>query len=369
MARPPAEKKPPRGQRDLSLPWQEWRFEVGEPEHGQRLDVFLAERLPWRSRTAMRDDLVPDGPVRVLPHKDPQQAPVAAVKPGLKLRKGQEVVVRLPAPGAGEGAEPAAEPAEAPELEVVYEDEWLVAVNKPPGVAVHPSRGHLTGSLIHLVHERHRALGGGEGAMPTLCHRLDRETTGLLLCAKDRRARTRIGRAFEQRRVKKTYLALVEGLLAEDEGVVDRPIGKALGAEVRLKMAVREDGVGQHAVTRWRVVSRHPGSKAARPPRDVEAPEGLTLVELRPETGRQHQLRVHMAALGHPIVGDKLYLGGDEVFVRAVSGELTPDDEARLGLSHQALHSWGLELEHPYTGFPLRLEAPLWPTVSALLAC
>jgi 23S rRNA pseudouridine1911/1915/1917 synthase len=345
-------KKPRRGQRDLSLPYQEWRFEVGEPEAGERLDAFLAARLDWRSRTLVQR-AIDEGAVQVLPFKDPQQADVGAVRAGLKLRRGQEVVVRFDAPGGAEATRPPAASGldSAQELDVVFEDAHVVAFNKPPGIAVHPSKGHLTGSLIHLIHERHRALHGDTRDVPTLCHRLDRETTGLILAAKDQLSRTRLGKQFERRSVKKAYLALVVGEMRADEGVVDAPIGSALGSSVRLKMGVREDGAGQRALTRWRVRERR---------------AGRTLVELHPETGRQHQLRVHMAHLGHPIVGDKLYLGGDEVFTRGVEGLLTPADLAALGLNHHALHSWKLTFEHPFTGFETTLEAPLWPTIAAL---
>lgn len=352
MPRRPA-KKPRRGQRDLSLPYQEWRWEVGEPEHGQRLDAFLAERMEWRSRTLVQR-VIDEGAAQVLPFKDPQQAEVGEVRAGLKLRRGQEVVVRLEAPGGAEAARPPAASGlgSAAELVVVYEDAHVVAFSKPPGIAVHPSKGHLTGSLIHLIHERHRGLFGATRDVPTLCHRLDRETTGLILAAKDQLSRTRLGRAFEDRKVRKAYLALVEGVMREDAGVVDAPLGPALASTVRLKMGVREDAEGQPAVTRWRVRRR----LAAR-----------TLVELHPETGRQHQLRVHMAHLGHPIVGDKLYLGGDDVFARSVEGKLTAGELAGLGLEHHALHSWRLTFEHPFTGFEMSLEAPLWPTIAALV--
>jgi 23S rRNA pseudouridine1911/1915/1917 synthase len=345
-------KKPRRGQRDLSLPYQEWRFEVGEPEAGERLDAFLATRLDWRSRTLVQR-AIEGGAVQVLPFKDPQQAEVGAVRAGLKLRRGQEVVVRFDAPGGEEATRPpqASGLADASELQIVYEDEHILAINKPPGIAVHPSKGHLTGSLIHLIHERHRALHGDTRDVPTLCHRLDRETSGLILCAKDQLSRTRLGKQFERRSVKKVYLALVVGEMAADEGVVDAPIGPALTGSVRLKMGVREDGAGQAALTRWRVRERR---------------AGRTLVELHPETGRQHQLRVHMAHLGHPIVGDKLYLGGDELFARSVEGLLTRAELDRLGLDHQALHAWRLTFEHPFTGFETTLSAPLWPTIAAL---
>ncbi|MBL7007918.1 MAG: RluA family pseudouridine synthase [Planctomycetes bacterium] len=349
MPRRPDRKKR-RGQRDLSLPYVEQVFEVGEPEHGQRLDAFLAARVSWHSREGVRK-FIEEGWVEVLPGKDPQRAPVAAMKRGLKLRWGQEVVLRTPAPQAAEGAPRPV--VEFDGLEVIYEDDSVVAVNKPPGISVHPSKGHLTGSLIHLVHERHRAMHGDTDDVPTLCHRLDRETSGVVLAAKDQLARTRIGRQFEARTVQKTYLALVVGEMAEEAGVIDLPIGRALTASVRLKMNVRHDPGGLPSQTEWRVAKRIPGH---------------TLVELRPRTGRQHQLRVHLAAIGHPILGDKLYQGGEEVFIRAVQGELTAADRELLVLERQALHAWKLEVEHPMTGRPLILDAQLWADVAALVA-
>ncbi len=347
MPRRPSRKKR-RGQRDLSLDHVEQRFDVGEPDHGQRLDSFLAARVSWHSREGVRR-FIQQGWVEVVAGKDPQQAPIGTVRHGLKLRWGQEVVLRTPAPKPQEDT-PA--PVVAPDgLEVVFEDASVVAVNKPPGISVHPSKGHLTGSLIHLIHERHRAVHGATEEVPTLCHRLDRETSGLVLAAKDQLARTRIGRQFEARTVQKTYLALVEGEMAEEAGVIELPLGRALTSTVRLKMTVRHDDGGQPSLTEWRVARRLPGR---------------TLVELRPKTGRQHQLRVHLAAIGHPILGDKLYQGGEEVFIRAVQGELTDADRALLVLERQALHAWKLEVEHPMTGRQLVVEAPLWPDIAEL---
>lgn len=340
MPRRPILKKR-RGQRDLSLPYVERVWEVGQPEHGQRLDVFLAARVDWHSRAGVKR-LIGEDRVEVRPGKDPQRAAVGALRDGMKLRWGQEVVLRLPEPGAAADAPPA--PCEAGALEVLHEDEWTVAVNKPPHLSVHPSKGHLSGSLIHLIHERHRARRGGDD-VPTLCHRLDRETSGVVLAAKDQLSRTRLGRQFEARTVGKTYLAVVAGDMAEDGGVIELPIGRALVSEVRLKMAVRHDEGGLPSRTEWRVARRLPGR---------------TLVELRPRTGRQHQLRVHLAAIGHPILGDKLYLGGEEVFLRSVQGAMTEEDRRLLVLDRQALHAWKLLVEHPMTGRPLEIEAPLW---------
>lgn len=321
---------------------------MGRPEHGQRLDTFLAARISWRSRTGVQA-LIRQRRVEIRPHKDPQQAPVGGLREGLKLRVGQEVVVRVPAPRE-EPLEKAAAGPEEP-LVVLFEDDWLVAVDKPPGVSVHPSKGHLTGSLIHRIHEAWRA-AGARGEAPHLCHRLDRDTSGVVLAAKDLLARSRLGRQFEKRTVEKTYLAVVSGVVAGDEGEIDLPLGHALTSRVRLKMAVRHDSAAQPACTKWRVVRRL---------------SERTLLELRPRTGRQHQLRVHLAAIGHPILGDKLYLGGEEVFLRALNDGMTAEDRRLLVHSRQALHAFRLAFEHPYTGRRTAVEAPLAADLRALL--
>lgn len=336
-------RKPRRGQRDLTLPYQEYRFDVGEPDHGGRLDSFLAARLDWQSRRRVQQ-LIAAGMVEILPGKDPQQAVIGAMRDGLKLRKGQEVILRTPNPQPVDSQPKVVAPDVQDDLEVVWEDDQILAVNKPPHINVHPSHGHLTGSLIHLIHERHRQLYPEHSEVPTLCHRVDRETSGVVLTAKDQLSRTRIGRQFEARQVKKSYLALVRGIVEQDQGIIDLPLGRSLTSEVRLKMAVRHDSEGMPSITEWRVAQRL---------RD------LTLIELYPQTGRQHQLRVHLAAIGHPILGDKLYLGGEEVFLRGIKGKLTAEDHEILGLNHQALHSWKLTLEHPFTGRQIILEASL----------
>ena len=184
-----------------------------------------------------------------------------------------------------------------------------------------------------------------------LCHRLDRETTGLVVCAKRRDLRTDLGEQFEGRRVAKTYLALVVGDSVEDEGVFEGAIGPDDASRVEVKMTVRADGAP--ARTEWRVRRRL---------------AGRSLLELRPATGRQHQLRVHCAALGIPILGDKLYQGGDELFLRSLEGALVEQDRALLVLDHHALHAWRIELRDPRTGERAEFEARPPRDVAELLS-
>jgi 23S rRNA pseudouridine1911/1915/1917 synthase len=326
-------------QRDLADPIQERRFEVGAPDHGRRLDVFLAERMAWRSRARIQGLIAADR-VTVEGGKDESPPRADRVRAGTRLRRGNEVVVRLDSAfvDAGGDVEPAIE------IEVVYEDDHLLAVDKPPRMNVYPTRRHLGGSLTELLHRRHRALGAS-GAPPSPCHRLDRETSGVVLFAKDRATRADVGRQFEERTVEKTYLALVAGVPAEDEGVVDLPLGRDLSSRVEIKQGPRTDGGGMPALTRWRV-------------RERDAARGRALLELRPETGRQHQLRAHLAAIGHPILGDKLYLGGDTLFLASLERELEAAELAAVGgVDRLALHALRLVVR-TVEGNMLAIEAP-----------
>lgn len=329
--------KAPRGQRDMSRPVHEWRFEVGSPDHGCRLDSFLSARLSWRSRERIKQAIDCES-VGILPFKDPQNAPVGRVRSSLRLRVGQEVIVRLPAPQAevDDGGVPAV-PAE-----VVHEDEHLLVVNKPPHRNVYPSHRHRVNSLIEWVHSRHREKYGSAGYFPTPCHRLDRETSGLVLFAKNRDVRAELSRQFEDRELRKRYLALVEGCPAGESGVINGPLGRDGSSKVEMKVGVREDG--RPARTDWWLV-RGLGE--------------FSLLELAPRTGRRHQLRAHLAAAGHPIIGDKLYGGGDDLFLRSLAGELTDGDHQRLCLGRQALHAWRLEFHLDCIASSLSLEAPL----------
>jgi 23S rRNA pseudouridine1911/1915/1917 synthase len=222
----------------------------------------------------------------------------------------------------------------------------MIALNKPPGLPVHPSASYHRNTVSFILRETY-----GRERAPRIAHRLDRETSGLLLCARTLEHERLLKNAFENRRMHKTYLAIVRGRVEVEQGVIDMPMARAREG-LHVLMEPRPDGL--HAVTEYCVRGR------AR---------GHTLLELFPHTGRQHQLRVHLSAIGHPIVGDKLYGPEREApFLETIETGLTPELVARLGHERHALHAFRLAFDHPLTGAPVQLEAPLSADLVALWA-
>ena len=280
------------------------------PDGPARLDAFLAARAPELTRSAAAR-LIEEG--RVLVNGRP------AAK-SLKLAGGETVLVSLPEP------EPtAAQPQDIP-LDVVYEDEDVIVVNKPKGLVVHPAPGHPDGTLVNaLLHHCGGSLSGVGGVLrPGIVHRIDRDTSGLIAAAKNDFAHQRLAAQLQDHTLARTYECIVVGNLREDSGTVDAPIGRCPAD--RKKMAVVPGG--WPAVTHWEVIARYPG---------------FTHVRCRLETGRTHQIRVHMAHIGHPILGDTVY------------GAKKPVP----GLQGQCLHAVGLRFLHPRTGRPVELSCPL----------
>ena len=326
---------------------REIEFAVAPGEDGARLDHFLSGRMTWRSRSSIQK-LLTRGRVRL---GEPQAAAgPGRLKASLRVRCGQVYAVRIPIPrreedllrGSGGRIE----------IPVLYEDRWVVAVNKPPGIAVHPAGRILDRTVITEFRRRCAGAGGIDPADIKLCHRLDLETSGVLLLSRDPVSMPEFAASFEQRRAHKEYLALVHGAMRDEEGLIDLPIGPARDSAVHLKRAVRPR-TGRPARTGFRVERRF---------RD------FTLVRLILFTGRHHQIRVHLAARGHPIVGDKLYGEDETVFLRYLDGALTDADRRRLILPRQALHAAGLRVPHPRLGRDLCVEAPLFPDMLACMA-
>ena len=277
---------------------------------GERLDAFLARRLEDVTRSAAAR-LCQEGRV------------VSGGKPlakNARLTGGETIQVTLPDPEAVEAV-----PQDIP-LDVVYEDADVIVVNKHKGLVVHPAPGHPDGTLVNalLYHCGDSLSGIGGELRPGIVHRIDRDTSGLIIAAKNDYAHQKLSAQLQDHTLARTYACIVVGNLREDSGTVDAPIGRSPGD--RKKMAVVPDG--RRAVTHWEVVARYPGH---------------TLLRCRLETGRTHQIRVHMAYIGHPILGDTVYGA----------------KKAVPGLQGQCLHAVGLRFLHPRTGEAVELRCPL----------
>lgn len=310
---------------DLSRPIREFRFVVDTLEEGTRLDALLRAHYPWRSRAHFQ---------RMLESGD-ALLNGAPSKPSARVRFGDRVVVRLP-------RDPTAPEREtADDLVFLYEDEHLAAVDKPSGMVAHPSGRIRHGTLINKLHARYRHEDPKRDVVPRLGHRLDRDTSGVVLVVKSRRVDALVTEAFTRRRVEKVYLALVRGVPHPAEGLVDAAL--ALDPEGDTALQMRVDPEGYPSRSRWRV---------------ARAFRRHALVELRPLTGRTHQLRVHMAHLGYPILCDHAYGDLRPVARSDEDPTVAPHDDAVI-LSRLALHSHRLVLDHPITGEPLVIESPL----------
>ena len=278
---------------------------------GERLDAFLARTVPGLTRSAAQR-LLEAGAVTVngAPgRKNDKTAPGDAVEAALPDPEPVDVV-----------------PQDIP-LDVVYEDDWVIVVNKPVGLVVHPAPGHPDGTLVNaLLYHCGSSLSGINGELrPGIVHRIDRDTSGLIIAAKNDRAHLALAAQLQDHTLARVYEAVAVGGFQEDAGTVDAPIGRH--PVDRKRMAVDRKN-GRPAVTHWSVLGRYPG---------------YTHLECRLETGRTHQIRVHMASIGHPLLGDTVY------------GAKKPWP----GLAGQCLHARKLRFLHPSTGAPVELECPL----------
>ncbi len=290
---------------------------------GTRLDRWLTDRFAELSRERLKG-LIEGGHVRVNG---------AASKPAHRLRGGETVEVEIPpAPPEELIPEPTA-------LAIVYEDAHVLVIDKPAGIVVHPGAGHARGTLAAAVLAHAPSTAGvGGPRRPGIVHRLDKDTSGLLVVAKSREAYDSLVEQLVRRTVTRKYLAVVHGRVRADAGVIDRPIGRH--PHDRVKMAVRPAGRGKRAVTRYRVLERL---------------ADFTLVEASLETGRTHQIRVHMASLGHPVAGDLVYGGRRPPPLPVVVEGL-------------ALHAAALAFVHPATGERLEFASPLPARMERLLS-
>ncbi len=337
--RPRAARTPPRAPRDLSVPLEALAWTVGPAEAGARLDAFLVVRLPWRSRAGIAA-LIQAGHVR-------RDGAVVTRKAGALVR-GERIEVDVPPPDEEARHE---ELGRALEGTIVLEDDDVLVLSKPPGLVVHPVGGTRVNTLIQGLHWLYQH-GPRRGArlIPHVCHRLDRDTSGVFVLAKTVAARAALQTAFEGRAVEKDYDAVVAGAPAAERGTVELPIGPDDDAPRATMMTTRPDGLP--ACTRWEVVERLPGPHA--------------WVRCRIETGRTHQIRVHMRALGHPVLLDPLY--GDGQLVWPPSDPTTVPAPGPPVIARQALHARRCAFPHPRTGAWVEVEAPHPADLAGLLA-
>ncbi|MCK0527322.1 MULTISPECIES: 23S rRNA pseudouridine(1911/1915/1917) synthase RluD [unclassified Anaerobiospirillum] len=296
-------------------------LQVSDEFHGKRLDAILGGMIDSHSRSALRT-LIDEGKVLV----DGK----VLNKASIKLNAGQNIEVHMDEPESLEAV-----PEDIP-LNIVYQDDDLIVINKPINFVVHPGAGVKNGTVMNamLYHFPQTAVLARAG----IVHRLDKDTSGLMVIALSQTAQHHLIKAISKHLVVREYEAIVEGELTAG-GTVDAPIGRDL--HNRTRMAVMPDGMGREAVTHYRVMERY---------------RAHTRLKLRLETGRTHQIRVHMASLHHPLLGDTQYGGRRIKHIAGASAEL---DQALNAYRHQALHASHIEFEHPVTGETLSFDAPI----------
>jgi 23S rRNA pseudouridine1911/1915/1917 synthase len=302
-------------------------FRVPERDHGKRLDQILAAAGPNLSRSQAKKLI--EGGMILLNDK--------ATKPSAAVKTGDQVSGNLPSP------KPLVLIPEPLPLTVLYEDSSIIVIDKPPGLVVHPAPGNFSGTLVNALIYHCKDLAGINGVLrPGIVHRLDKETSGVMVVAKDDEAYQQLTKQFRNRTIDKVYLAIARGKFNQDDGVIDAAIGRHPTERKRMSTHARR---GRSALTHWKVRERFDGS---------------TLLEIFPKTGRTHQIRVHLSSLGHPLLGDPLY-----------GKRGTPRDtflrESSSRLKRQALHAYRLGFIHPRTGERVEFVSPLPPDMKEAL--
>jgi 23S rRNA pseudouridine1911/1915/1917 synthase len=293
----------------------EGSFRIASEEDGVRIDVYLSERLSL-PRSKIKS-LIDEGHVRV-DGKTP--------KASLKLKR------RAVIEGEIIREEPSALVAEDLPITILYEDAYLLVIDKPKDMVVHPSLGHHSGTLVNAILNHIRSDIQKEGGRPGIVHRLDKGTTGVIIVARDEKTQEALSHQFRERSVEKIYRALVEGLVRDQEGIVEGPIGRH--PVERKRMALVDRG-GRDSFSFFRVIKRL---------------QGFTYLEVHPKTGRTHQIRVHMGHLGHPIVGDELY-----------------GKRAKKLADRPLLHAFRISFDHPVYGTRITVEAPVPEDMEAFM--
>lgn len=296
-----------------------------------RLDHFIQARIPRLSRNRIQQMI-----------RAQKELGGESLRPSMRVSGGQELVLLRPAPD---------EPETPRYFDIVYEDEHILAIDKPAGLPVHASARFHRNTLTAVLRERFK-----NGRVPTLAHRIDRETSGLMILSYTDEAEVILKQAFEKRLVHKRYLAIVHGFPGAN-GIIDSPIGSDLDSEIRIKMAVVPDG--QPALTEFTCIEKR---------------GDFSLVEVFPKTGRQHQIRVHLASIGTPVVGDKLYGADPTCLLEYLETGWTPSLKEKLLHRRHALHASDAYFSHPYDGRQMHMNCPLpkdlkefWDGTGALL--
>ena len=318
---------------------------VAASEADDRLDRVLAARTEL-SRTRLKA-LILDGAVTV--------GPRTIRDPGYRVNAGEVIAVAVPPP------EPAKPEGERIPLNIVYEDDEIVVIDKPAGLVVHPAAGHAAGTLVNalIAHCGDSLSGIGGVRRPGIVHRLDKDTTGLMVVAKTDRAHQALAAQFADHGrsgpLQRGYLALVWGAPERPKGTIDAPVGRH--PKSRDRMAVRPGG--RPALTHWQVLERYPGPLL----KGKAGPPVASLIACRLETGRTHQIRVHLAHIGHPLLGDAVYGAG---FKTKAAQLPPPARQALADLARQALHAYLLTVQHPKTGQKLEFRSELPPDLARL---